>query len=85
MPPEPRATVSTADALCGRPPGALDAIEAAMATGEQRLFRVLETLGPRIADEAELRMFDPELLTLFNVNTPADVAHAERIAYRDVS
>ncbi len=63
---------------------ALAAIDAALRTGEQRLFRVLEALDPRIVDEAELRQADPELLTLFNVNTPEDLATAERIAYRTV-
>jgi molybdopterin-guanine dinucleotide biosynthesis protein A len=64
---------------------AMDAIEMALARGEQRLFRVLEPLGPRIVEAAELREVDPELHTLFNVNTAEDVARAERIAYGDVS
>jgi molybdopterin-guanine dinucleotide biosynthesis protein A len=64
---------------------ALQAVEAALVRGEQRLFRVLEPMGPRIVEEAELRSVDPDLLTLFNVNTPDDVARAERIAYRGVA
>jgi hypothetical protein len=35
---------------------------------------VLERLDPRTVDEAELRAVDPELHTLFNVNTPEDQA-----------
>jgi molybdopterin-guanine dinucleotide biosynthesis protein A len=62
----------------------LEAIGQAIARGEHRLFRVLETFGPRVVDEAELRAIDPQLLTLFNVNTPEDVARAERIAYGTV-
>jgi hypothetical protein len=42
-------------------------------------------LSPRIVDEAELRSLDPNLLTLFDVNTPEDMARAQRIAYGDVS
>ncbi len=63
---------------------ALAAIEAAVHMGEHRLFRVLEPLQPCIVDEAELRLVDPELLTLFNVNTAEDLAAAERIACRTV-
>ena len=58
----------------------LGAIDVAMAHGEQRLFRVLEPLRPRIVGEAELREVDPEMRTLFNVNTPEDVERAERFA-----
>jgi molybdopterin-guanine dinucleotide biosynthesis protein A len=64
---------------------AVVAIEAALRAGELRLFRVLEPLNPRIVDEAEMRLVDPELLTLFNVNTPEDLETAQRIAYRTVS
>jgi GTP:adenosylcobinamide-phosphate guanylyltransferase len=46
---------------------------------------VLEPLDPRILDAEALRKINPDLLTLFNVNTPQDVARAERIAYGDVS
>ncbi len=46
--------------------------------GERRVFRVLETLDPRLVDEAELRVVDPDLLTLFNVNTPEDLDRAAR-------
>jgi molybdopterin-guanine dinucleotide biosynthesis protein A len=62
----------------------IDSIEVGLAAGEHRLFRVLAPLKPRLVDEAELRLVDPDLLTLFNVNTPEDVATAERIAYRTV-
>ena len=63
---------------------AQEAIAAALASGEQRLFRVLEPLTPRVVKETELRQVDPELLTIFNVNDPDDVAMAERIPYRSV-
>jgi molybdenum cofactor guanylyltransferase len=58
----------------------LEAIRAAQASGEARLFRVLETLKRREVSEAELRRIDPDLRTLFNVNTPEDLAAATRPA-----
>jgi molybdopterin-guanine dinucleotide biosynthesis protein A len=58
----------------------LTTIEAAQHDGEQRLFKLFERLGPRLVDEAELRGVDPELHTLFNVNSPDDLTLAEEIA-----
>ena len=57
-----------------------DALKTAQREGEQRLFKVFESLDPRIVEEAELRSFDPELHTLFNVNSPEDLALAEELA-----
>jgi molybdopterin-guanine dinucleotide biosynthesis protein A len=58
----------------------VDALEAAEPAGEQRIFKVLESLQPRLVEADELRTVDPELHTLFNVNTPEDLALAERLA-----
>jgi molybdenum cofactor guanylyltransferase len=55
------------------------ALDQARASGERRLFRVLQSLDPRLVDAAELRQVDPDLRTLFNVNTPEDLAAAERL------
>jgi molybdenum cofactor guanylyltransferase len=60
----------------------LEAIDAALHADEHRLFRVLESLSPRIVDEPELRTINPDLRTLFNINTPEDLAQAERIAIK---
>jgi molybdopterin-guanine dinucleotide biosynthesis protein A len=57
-----------------------EALETAEREGEQRLFKVFESLDPRIVDEAELRSLDPELHTLFNVNSAEDLALAEKLA-----
>ena len=57
---------------------ALQAIRTALASGESRFFRVLETLERCEVTEAELRRVDPDLRTLFNVNTPEDLAAATR-------
>lgn len=58
----------------------LVAIEAAQRDGEQRLYRLFERVNARLVDEAELRRVDAELHTLFNVNSPEDLALAEQIA-----
>jgi molybdopterin-guanine dinucleotide biosynthesis protein A len=58
----------------------IEAITSAQPRGEQRLFKVLESLEPRLVHPAELRAVDPDLHTLFNVNTPEDLAEAERMA-----
>ena len=58
----------------------MSAIEAAHDTGEQRLFKVFESLTIRRIEESELRAVDPDLYTLFNVNSPDELARAEQIA-----
>ena len=58
----------------------LEAILTAQQSGEQRLFKVFESLDARLVEEAELRSIDPDLLTLFNVNSPDELARAEAIA-----
>jgi len=63
----------------------LDALDAARSRGEQRLFNILRALTPRLVSADELRAIDPELRTLFNVNSPADLALAERIAAQTLS
>jgi molybdopterin-guanine dinucleotide biosynthesis protein A len=58
----------------------LHALDAAQRQGEQRVFRVLQTLDPRLVTADELRQVDPQLRTLFNIDSPEDLAAAERIA-----
>lgn len=60
----------------------LDAVEHAERTGEQRLFKVFRSLEPRLVGADELRKLDPELHTLFNVNSPEDLELAEQIVAR---
>jgi molybdenum cofactor guanylyltransferase len=57
-----------------------DALATAQRVGEQRLFKVFESLNPRIVEESELRRIDPDLRSLFNVNSPEDLALAEQLA-----
>lgn len=63
----------------------LAGIADAQRQGERRLFAVLQSLHPRLVEAEELRTIDPELRTLFNVNTPDDLALAEQIAVRQVN
>lgn len=54
---------------------------AAMGTrGEPRLTAVVEAINVRRVDEHKLREFDPELRSFVNINTPAEYAHALRLA-----
>jgi molybdopterin-guanine dinucleotide biosynthesis protein A len=58
----------------------LEAVEAAQCAGERRIFKVLQSLDPRLIEAEELRGIDPDLRTLFNVNTPEDLVLAEYMA-----
>ena len=44
--------------------------------GEHRLHEIVNFARVRIVPEEELRAFDPELLSFFNVNTPEDYQRA---------
>lgn len=59
--------------------GALDAMAA---RGEQRLSAIANAVHARIIDEREYRRRDPDALSVFNVNTPADYARAARLIAR---
>jgi molybdopterin-guanine dinucleotide biosynthesis protein A len=47
-----------------------------LARGELRLMTLLDRVRTRRLEEAELRQFDPEGWSFFNMNTPADYAQA---------
>ncbi|NLD71878.1 MAG: molybdenum cofactor guanylyltransferase [Chloroflexi bacterium] len=55
----------------------LPAIRRAMDAGRRRLVSFYEGLDVRYVDEPTLLRLDPELRSLFNVNTPPDLALAE--------
>lgn len=55
-------------------------IETLVASGEKRLTAIAAALNARKVDEDELKKIDPELLSLFNVNTPEDYRRAREIA-----
>jgi molybdopterin-guanine dinucleotide biosynthesis protein A len=60
--------------------GCLPPMEAHLASGRLALWDVLQELHARYLEEAECRPLDPELLSFFNLNSPADLKRAERIA-----
>lgn len=60
---------AVADVVCG-----------ALASGVRRAAEVLERLDVRYVDEAEWRSAHPSGRSWWNVNTPADLERAERLA-----
>ena len=59
---------------------ALEAIRAALAAGERRMTSCLDRLRVDRVEEAEIRRFDPEQRSFFNVNTPEDLERARALA-----
>lgn len=58
----------------------LQAIQSALARGEQRMISYFGDVRVREVTEDEWRAHDPPGNTFFNVNTPDDLAEARRIA-----
>ena len=58
----------------------LPALDAMIGRGERRLQDLVALLDARIVGEDEIRPYDPELLSFFNVNTPEDFALARTLA-----
>lgn len=56
------------------------AIRAALARGDRRMISFLADVRTRRVSEDELRALDPDLRSFFNVNTPADLEEAHRLA-----
>ena len=54
-------------------------VEAALKQGRHQLVRFFEAVRLDAVPLSELQRYDPELLSLFNVNTPEDLAEAERL------
>jgi len=65
-------------------PACLDVIGAMLEEGSLSVMGLLERVKVRYVEEGELRRLDPELLSLFNVNTEAALRKARRIADRGV-
>ena len=61
------------------------AIQSALARGEQRMVSYFRDVRVREVDEAEWRLSDPSGRAFFNVNTPDDLAEARRIAEAELS
>jgi len=58
--------------------GCLPALEGLIRSGELQAVRLFERVATRIVEEGSLRRLDPTLRGFFNLNTPADLARAER-------
>lgn len=58
----------------------LAAIQAALARGERRMISYFEAVRVREVPDSEWRVLDPDGRAFFNVNTPEDLAEAERLA-----
>jgi molybdenum cofactor guanylyltransferase len=58
----------------------LPAMEAALDAGKMRVISFFGAVRVRWVDEPELDRFDPRHLSFFNVNTPADLETARRLA-----
>lgn len=63
----------------------LPALDAMIGRGERRLHDLVPRLDARIVDEDEIRSYDPELLSFFNVNTPEDYARAQDLSAKPAS
>ena len=61
---------------------ALPAIEEDLDAGVRRIKSTLSFLRVRRVDVEEMRPYDPDLLTFFNINTPEDVEQAREIVRR---
>jgi len=59
---------------------ALAAIRAALARGDQRMVSYFQDVRVVQLPEAEARTVEPDLRPFFNVNTPTDLAQAQRLA-----
>ncbi len=59
--------------------GCLPAIRAALATGQRRMIAFLPAVRVRYVDASELRRYDPELRSLWNINTPEDLKQAAEL------
>lgn len=60
----------------------LPVIERDLDTGVLRIKNTLSSLRVRTVEADEMRPYDPELLTFFNINTPEDLERARRMIGR---
>jgi molybdopterin-guanine dinucleotide biosynthesis protein A len=60
----------------------LPAIEASLAAGEKRMISFHDEVRRHVVEPETVAHFDPEGLNFFNLNTPQELAEAERIYAR---
>ena len=57
--------------------GATCALQELLAQGERRMRALPDTIRVLAPEESTLRAVDPELVSLYNINTPEEFAHAQ--------
>ncbi len=62
-----------------RPRTCIPAINAALQAGEHRMITFFNRIHTQPIDESRIREYDPDGLSFFNINSPADLQTAEEI------
>ena len=60
----------------------LQPIERLLAAGGLKIIDFFPEVRVRYVEEQEIKLFDPQCLSFFNVNTPADLEKARSLARR---
>jgi len=60
----------------------LQPIERLLAAGDLKIIDFFPDVRVRYVEEQEIKLFDPQCLSFFNVNTPADLEKARSLAKR---
>ena len=58
----------------------LEAIKSSIDGGRRKVISFFDEVDIRFVERAEVEKFDPKLKSFFNINTPQDLAEAERLA-----
>ncbi|MBI2854800.1 MAG: molybdenum cofactor guanylyltransferase [Chloroflexi bacterium] len=61
----------------------LPATEAVLSGGKSQVSLMLRAVRVRYVEQHEIEKFDPQHLSFFNVNTPADIDRARKLAVHD--
>lgn len=65
--------------------GCLGPMEELIKEGNLMIAKLLEQVKVRYVDKSEIDSFDPDHLSFFNINTPADLEKAEQIMIREAA
>jgi molybdopterin-guanine dinucleotide biosynthesis protein A len=58
-------------------------VKKAIDAGQRRATSFLPEVSVRYVEADEIKPFDPDFLTFFNINTPEDLAQAERLTWEN--
>ena len=61
----------------------LQPIERVLAGGGRRIIEFFPEVRVRYIEEQEIKLFDPQCLSFFNINTPADLEKARNLAGKE--